>query len=184
MNLILIDCQNDFIDGSLPCDIDKIIISNIVNFINEYTGSLKIYYSLDWHSTHNKSFKKNGGIWPDHCIQNTWGAEVSNLFNGIKDKSLWPNDKNMYYKGIMDEIEEYSCFYATNIYGDKISSIESAEVYLSGIASEYCVRETTIEFLKAGKKVILLKPMIAYVDYEDHQNTLKELEKMGALIKE
>ena len=55
--LVVVDCQNDFIDGSLGCYHSKEVVENIVKYIKE--NKIKPVYSMDWHSKENKSFKEN-----------------------------------------------------------------------------------------------------------------------------
>lgn len=66
--------------------------------------------------------------------------------------------------------------------GKKISDIESKEFIVSGIASEYCVKETVLELLKHGKKVSLLVEGLGFVDKAEHEKTLKELEREGTVL--
>ncbi|MDO5648973.1 MAG: isochorismatase family protein [Gallicola sp.] len=179
--LIVIDCQNDFITGNLACLQAEEAVENIVKFINE--EDVDVVYSCDWHSENNHSFEKNGGIWPVHCVENTWGAELSHKFKEIKYVDQSPIPGNIYKKGLKDEVEEYSAYYAENLKGEKIADIESEEYIVAGIASEFCVRETVLELLKKGKKVSVLKEALGYVNKEEHEKNLKDLEEKGAILK-
>ena len=89
-SLIVVDCQYDFIDGSLACINAENAVKNIIDFINE-NPKLNVYYSCDWHSENNKSFKRHGGIWPDHCVQNKRGSEIhKDFYSKIKKKKTDP----------------------------------------------------------------------------------------------
>jgi nicotinamidase/pyrazinamidase len=176
--LIVVDAQNDFIDGSLACQNTESALENIVKFLNDGKAQ-KSVYSADWHSRNNKSFKRNGGIWPDHCVENTKGAELSSEFDKIKDENLKPNENNIYKKGIDDEVEEYSAYLAKDKNGKAICDLESDEFIVCGFASEYCVRETILELKKNGKNVSVFLDGIGYVDEADHKKNIKELKDMG-----
>lgn len=178
--LIVVDCQNDFITGTLACENAENAVKKIVEFIND--NDVETVYSFDWHSENNRSFEKWGGIWPVHCVENTWGAELSEEFKNIKFTDQSPIPENIYKKGTDDNIEEYSAYYARNPKGKKIADLESDEFIVSGIASEYCVKETVLELLKNGKKVSLLVEGLGYVDKTEHEKNLKELEKKGITL--
>ena len=60
-HLIIVDCQYDFIDGSLACSHSREAVRNIIAFAN--ANDVECMYTSDWHSKTNKSFKINGGIW-------------------------------------------------------------------------------------------------------------------------
>ena len=57
------------------------------------------------------------------------------------------------------------------------------DVVVSGIATEYCVKNTVEEFLNAGHNVELLLDGLGYVDYKGHNKTVKELEKVVTVVK-
>ncbi len=174
-SLIVVDCQYDFIDGSLACINAENAIAEIIDYINENPG-LNVYYSCDWHSENNKSFKRHGGIWPDHCVAGRRGSEIHKDFSGkVKNEKNRPNEDNIFYKGLDDEIEEYSAFEAKNMKGLPLKELVNREVMVCGIASEYCCRETALEFHKAGKDVEFLSDKVAYVNKEDHEKNLVDL---------
>lgn len=178
-HLIVIDCQNDFITGSLACHQAPEAVNHIIDFINN-EGVTDVFYSLDWHSPTNKSFKDNGGIWPVHCVANEQGSALSDKFSReIKNRKLAPNVTNKYMKGQNDEIEEYSAFYATNKDGQILFEQVAKDVIIAGIASEYCVMETVKELLKAGHRVSVLKNGLGFVDQDTHQEALRKYDELG-----
>ena len=76
--LLVVDVQNDFADpsGSLYVKGGE----QVVPFINAeidaaQKAGARIFYTQDWHPPSTPHFQKDGGIWPVHCVQNTWGAE-------------------------------------------------------------------------------------------------------------
>ncbi len=178
--LVVIDCQNDFISGSLACINANEAVDYIVETIKQYPD-LEVFYSLDWHSENNKSFERNGGIWPDHCVQNTYGAQLSNRFFELPLEQQ-PNSHNMFFKGEDDEIEEYSAIHAKNIYGEVLIDLIEPEAYIAGIASEYCVRETVFEALDQVKFKVI-EEGLGYVAQDTHQQVLEEYQEIDALVK-
>ncbi|NMR86115.1 isochorismatase family protein, partial [Vibrio parahaemolyticus] len=79
------------------------------------------------------------------------------------------------YKGIDDEIEEYSAFYAKNSNDQILGEILQNEVVVCGIASEFCVRETILDLLNSGRKVKVFLKGIGYVDEDGHNKNLADL---------
>ena len=77
-SLIVVDCQYDFIDGSLACINAENAVKNIIDFINE-NPKLNVYYSCDWHSENNKSFKGTEE-YGDHCVQNKKDRKSIKIF--------------------------------------------------------------------------------------------------------
>ena len=107
-NLIVIDTQNDFIEGSLAVDNTNEIIPKINNLLQE--DFIKIYFSLDWHPYNHTSFKKYGGLWPKHCVKNTWGSKIH------KDIKYNSYIHGTIYKGTNKNYEQYSALSKDNIY--------------------------------------------------------------------
>lgn len=181
--IIVVDCQNDFISGSLACHMGEEAVDNIINLINTNKDS-KVFYSCDWHSKSNKSFEVNGGIWSVHCLEHEKGSELhQNFYKNIENVKQSPlNAKNIFYKGQYDEIEEYSSFCAKNSKGESLNNKIPKKVIVCGIASEYCVRETIKELLKYDFKVSLLLDGVGYVDKEDHNKNIEELKSLDINI--
>lgn len=66
--------------------------------------------------------------------------------------------------------------------GEILELLDTTDVYVCGIATEYCVRNTCEDLLKAGFKVHLLKDCLAYVDSEGHLKSLKDMGEEGISI--
>ncbi|MGM0397055.1 MAG: isochorismatase family protein [Bacillota bacterium] len=180
-SLIVVDCQYDFIDGSLACENAEKAVKHIIDYIN--SNDVQVHYSMDWHTMDNKSFKINGGIWPVHCVQNERGAQLHKDFEElIKDSSKRPSSENVFYKGMDDENEEYSAFGARSESGTPLKESLQKRVLVAGFASEYCVRETVLALIEEGFEVELLEGGLGYVKYQDHIDNLKDLEKKGVEI--
>lgn len=177
--LVIIDCQNDFITGTLACHHALHAIENIVSFLNNNHID-HVFYSQDWHNPTNHSFEVNGGIWPVHCVANTWGAALTDDFNlELQNEVHKPNAENCYLKGVDDVVEEYSAFYAKNQAGNVLFDQLQDEVIICGIASEYCVLETIKELIKQGIKVNALEDGLGFVDPETHAQAMQEYVQLG-----
>jgi len=179
--LLIVDLQNDFCPGgalAIP-EGDK-IIPNINKYIRIFTkAQLPIFASRDWHPVRTKHFKDFGGAWPVHCIQNTRGA-------AFHLKLKLPKEAILLYKGMDPEKDSYSVFQAEDDSGLiflnllKIRGIK--EIYICGLATDYCVKSSALDALKFGFKVKLLVDGIKGVDLKegDSQRAIAEMIKKGA----
>ncbi|WP_297023028.1 isochorismatase family protein [uncultured Dialister sp.] len=180
-DLVIVDCQYDFIDGTLACGHSHEAVKELVDFMNSH--EVRALYTSDWHSETNGSFKVNGGIWPVHCVAGTKGAELDPAFTkDVKNPANRPSPKNRFLKGRDDKVEEYSAFHGRNEEGKALGDVASSHVYVGGIASEYCVKETVLSLLASGRTVTVLVKGLGYVSEEDHRKALNELEKMGVVL--
>lgn len=180
-SLAIVDCQYDFIQGSLGCIGGKEAVRYLIDFMNHHV--VKAFYTGDWHSPTNRSFKINGGIWPVHCVRGSEGSTLDGAFSKkVKEVDNRPVEKNFFMKGQDDFVEEYSAFHAKNKDGIELNHVLSNHVYVGGLASEYCVKETILALLEAGHTVSWLLKGTGYVNADDHKKTIEELEKTGIEI--
>ena len=163
-SLVIIDWQDDFghQGGGLYVNGAETTEDEIVEFIDKnYENISDVIPTLDWHTNNHCSFKRNGGIWPDHCRQNTIGAGFSNK---IMDACIRHNlNVKFFYKGNIDNVEEYGAFDKIGVYAygngdlhlvvnnkaDNSSVIfDSANIIVCGIAGDYCVKSSIENLLK------------------------------------
>lgn len=162
--LIIVDPQNDFIIGSLavPGAEDKML--DLANFLNDNPELFdKIYVTMDTHPTNHCSFVENGGIWPAHCVKNTLGWNIPEYL----DKVLF--DANFYQKGTDPGKEEYSIFENANdgsyLKIDLQEDLnESSEIFVCGIAGDYCVLETLKGLVQYSDNITVLEDYTASID--------------------
>ena len=189
--LVVVDMLYDFIDGSLACQNAENAITNTLKFIDTHTNgqggkdyeildTFPILFVRDHHPADHSSFKEQGGIWPTHCVAGTHGGDVHEALQPYASEEL------TFDKGCDKEVEQNSGFDGVNAAGQSLGEIlellDTTDVYVCGIATEYCVRNTCEDLLKAGFKVHLLSGCIAYVDYDGHLKALKEMEQEGISI--
>ena len=184
--LVVVDMLYDFIDGSLACQNADQAVAETLKFIDAQTkgqggedheilDTFPILFVRDHHPADHSSFKEQGGIWPSHCVAGTRGGDIHEALQ------LYACEELTFDKGCEKATEQYSGFEGVNEAGQSLGEIlellDTEEVYVCGIATEYCVRNTCEDLLKAGFKVRLLKDCLAYVDHAGH---LKALEEMGS----
>lgn len=186
--LVVVDMLYDFIDGSLACQNSQNAVEQTLRFIDSKTkgqrgedyeilDTFPILFIRDHHPADHSSFKEQGGIWPSHCVAGTHGGEIHS------DLLPYVCDELTFSKGCDKNVEQYSGFDGLNDAGQSLGEIlelmDTTDVYVCGIATEYCVRNTCEDILKAGFRVHLLKDCIAYVDKEGHLKALEEMAKEG-----
>lgn len=179
--LLVVDVQNDFCPGGAlgVKDGDK-----IVPVLNQYVKlfaqkKLPIFVTRDWHPKVTKHFKKYGGPWPNHCVQGTKGAEFHSKFK-------FPKEAIVLSKGMDPEKDSYSAFQAQDRVNTDFSNLLKIfginELYIGGLATDYCVKYTTLDALKAGLKVNVLIDAVKGVDISplDSIDAIKEMTTSGA----
>ncbi len=189
--LVVVDMLYDFIDGSLACQNADNAVKETLKFIDSQTkgqggedheilDTFPMLFVRDHHPADHSSFKEQGGIWPAHCVAGTHGGEIH------KDLVPYVREELTFDKGCDRETEQYSGFEGVNNAGQSLGEIlellDTTDVYVCGIATEYCVRNTCEDLMKAGFKVRLLSECIAYVDPEGHKKALKEMADNGISV--
>lgn len=176
--LIVVDMQVDFLpSGALEVPNSDTIIPIVNEYIKIFEGrNLPVFYSRDWHPEDHCSFKENGGIWPKHCVQNTKGSEFHpDLY--ISNKSF------IISKGFYKDKEAYSAFQDTDL-NVKLKSLDVKNVFVCGVATDYCVLNTVLDSIKYGYKTFLLVDAIKGVDVNlnDSEEAIKKMVSQGAEI--
>ena len=154
----------------------------------------QIIYTKDWHLDKDESFKKNGGTWPDHCVQNSKGAEIDKeLFDGLNKYKIQTQIVN---KGTVCSHEEYGAFEnikcedeknKNDIKSYKFSNYELSSgaqitnnnIVVCGIAGDFCVKESIKNLLKHWK--FNLEVLVSGVASIDNGDTLKNFMKENNL---
>ncbi len=189
--LVVVDMLYDFIDGSLACKNADNAVRNTLAYIDTQTkgqggeaheilDTFPILFIRDHHPADHSSFKEHGGIWPAHCVAGTRGGEIH------QDLAPYASEELTFDKGCDRNTEQYSGFEAVNNADQPLSEVlellDTTDVYVCGIATEYCVRNTCEDLLKAGFRVHLLKDCIAYVDIDGHKEAIEEMAAKGISI--
>ncbi len=181
--LLVVDAQNDFCPGgALGVPEGDKIIPRINKYVSIFTkNKLPIFFTRDWHPVKTRHFKDFGGIWPVHCIQNTYGAK-------FHPKLKLPKDAILLYKGMDPKKDAYSAFQAEDVSGTALPVLLKKmginQLYIAGLATDYCVRFSSRDALKQGFKVKILVDAIKGVNLKpnDSENAIKEMVKAGAKI--
>lgn len=177
--LIVVDMQNDFMPwGALPVpDADK-IVPQLNAYIEVFSSrSLPVYFTRDWHPPDHISFKGHGGIWPPHCVQETEGAQFH------KDLMIPRDNKFIISKGTSRDFDAYSGFQGT-LLDSLLKERGIRRLFVGGVATDYCVKNTVIGGLNLGYEVFLLIDATKGVDVNagDTDRAIEEMMNSGAVV--
>jgi nicotinamidase/pyrazinamidase len=184
--LVVVDVQNDFADpaGSLSVRGAEQIVPRVNEQIRTANDAgAAVVFTQDWHPESTPHFAKDGGIWPVHCVQGTWGAE---LLPGLDADPAAPRVR----KGSNGE-DGYSGFTMRDPLGgtetptelDSLLRARNIErVVICGLATDYCVRGTTLDALRLGYATSLVADAIAAVELLDGDagRAVQEMRDAGA----
>lgn len=175
--LLVVDFQNDFVDGSLACNPTEKTIKITNRVIEEFekNGNL-IVFGQDSHPKDHSSFKENGGIWPVHGVKGTKGWEIH---KSIK----MPKKFITFEKGSKKDVDSYSMFIdakGEHTGLDKILKEKKVNrVVICGLALDYCVGESAKHAKELGYEVVVIVPATGYVNEETKDEMLTSLENTG-----
>ena len=186
--LIVVDLQNDFADpaGSLSVKGGERVIPAINReAAAAREGGALVVLTQDWHPSHTPHFAKDGGLWPVHCVADSWGAE---LHPALEVHEQTP----VVRKGSNGE-DGYSGFtMRDSATGEQVPTmltplLQSAgvtDVVVTGLATDYCVKATALDALRLGFATTVLTDAVAAVELHDGDGeaALEELRNAGAVV--
>ena len=175
--LIVVDVQNDFCPGgSLAVTRGDDVVSPLNKLIEEFLERGEpVFKSRDWHPEKTKHFAAYGGTWPVHCVQNTKGAEFHpDLIDDMHIRVI--------SKGLGDE-DSYSAFDGTDL-ALQLRRLGVEEVWVGGLATDYCVKNTVLDAVKEGFRVKALEDAMRAVEVNpgDGERAIAEMRDAGAEV--
>jgi nicotinamidase/pyrazinamidase len=179
--LLVVDVQNDFCaGGTLPVPNGDRVVSTLNRCIDEAVArGVTVYASRDWHPAVSSHFRSNGGAWPAHCVQGTDGARFH------PDLRL-PATAVVVTKGEDPNSPGYSaCEGRTPESRPFLTDLRERGIrhlYVGGLATDYCVRQSVLDALSAGVKVTILEDAIAGVDPEGSARAIVQMRERGAQV--
>lgn len=176
--LIVVDVQNDFCPGgSLAVTGGDEVVAPLNLLIREFLDrGDPVYLTRDWHPAKTKHFAGYGGTWPIHCVRGTFGAEFhSELLQDSRIKII--------SKGIDESADGYSGFDGTNL-ADDLRAERVEEVWVGGLATDYCVKQTVLDARREGFRVRALADAMRPVNInpDDGAKAIDEMRSAGAEI--
>ena len=173
--LIVVDVQRDFCPGgalAVPHG------DEVVPPLNRWLHVKKLFKAAtrDWHPANHCSFRRAGGPWPDHCLQNTPGADFH--------PSLHTQAIDLVVSKATDPAQEaYSGFDAPEFpAGLKARGIR--RLWIGGLATEYCVKATVLDARQRGFDVFVIEDAIRGIEVKpgDIAAAREEMARAGAVF--
>jgi len=173
--LVIVDVQYDFLPVSeedfangLGGALAVPDGNEIIPIINKLLPKFElVIFTKDWHPENMDAFAsshvgkkpldtyKVSGVkdilWPDHCVANTRGSDIHDDI----DFSLIKGDFYIFKKGLEKDYHPYSGFGGTNL-AEFLRSKGVDEVYVCGLATDYCSRDTALDAVKGGFKTYFI----------------------------
>ena len=183
--LLVVDVQNDFADpnGSLYVKGGEEVVPVANDEIERAVGAgALVAYTQDWHPASTPHFQKDGGIWPVHCVQDSWGADLH--------PDLKVVDGERVRKGSSGE-DGYSGFSVRDPTSGQTSPTQLERilrergiehVVVCGLATDYCVVETVADARRLGFEATVLTGAIRAVDLQpgDGERAVQRMREAGA----
>jgi len=194
--LILVDLQNDFMPGGALAVAKGNEVTPIANQLQQQFDL--IIATKDWHPVDHTSYASNHSgceigdiitlsglsqvLWPNHCTQNTNGAEFTSDLDTSRINKI-------FYKGTDPNIDSYSAFFdnahrkSTGL-DDYLKKKGIEEVYILGLATDYCVKFSVLDACMLGFKTYVIADACRAVNLnpDDEQKAFKEMQNAGAII--
>jgi nicotinamidase/pyrazinamidase len=181
--LLLIDVQNDFADpvGSLAVAGGEAIIP----YLNQQCAAARgagayVAYTQDWHPASTPHFARDGGIWPVHCVMDTWGAELhpALVVGGPAVRKGSHGEDG--YSGFSMRDPESGRESRTELDG-LLRAAGVERVVIAGLATDYCVKATALDAIRLGYGAAVLLDGIRAVDLApgDGERALAEMAAAG-----
>jgi nicotinamidase/pyrazinamidase len=198
--LIIVDVQNDFCPGGALAVKDGDQVVSVINCLQDFGNFDLIVATQDFHPKNHKSFASNNPgkkvgelstlngspqvMWPNHCVQGTTGAEMHLALNMQKVAKVFK-------KGTNPEVDSYSGFFdndkkSSTGLSEYLKNFGINEVFVVGLALDYCVKATALDALKEGFKTKVYLPATRSVNLsaDDGAKAIVELEKAGIKVSE
>ena len=183
--LIVVDVQNDFADpeGGLHVRGGE----DVVALVSETVGAARnagaaIVYTQDWHPVDTPHFAKDGGVWPVHCVGNTWGAELHSglLVHGpVLRKGTSGEDG---YSGFSVRDPVTGVGSPTRLQSLLDPSV--TRLVVVGLAGDYCVKETALDGVRLGYDVEVPLRLTRFVELEpgDSDRAISDMRAAGVTV--
>ena len=186
--LIVVDVQNDFADSSGSLSVrggaDVVPVINREASLAANNGGM-VVYTQDWHPAETPHFAKDGGIWPDHCVADTWGAAFYPSLDVAADAAIVHKGANGEdgYSGFTMRDPASGETMPTELEANlRAAGVDS--VVVTGLATDYCVKATALDAVRLGFATTVLTDAVAAVDLQpgDGDRALDEMREAGVLL--
>ena len=192
--LLLIDIQNDFLPGGRLAVPEGDAIIPLVNTLQPHFDL--VVATQDWHPAGHESFASSHVgrnqfeqidlhglpqvLWPDHCTQASDGAELAPALRTGRIEAI-------FRKGMNPETDSYSAFFdnghrkSTGL-ADYLRGRGVTEVFVTGLAADYCVYYSALDALAAGFATTVITDATRAISAEGWAAAQADLRQRGAQL--
>lgn len=189
--LIVVDMQNDFLPGgALAVDGGDEIIP-VINRI-QYDFDV-VVATQDWHPQGHFSFasshkgkepfdvigrgEEEQVLWPDHCVQGTYGAEFSTELNMNKARAV-------FRKGTDPAVDSYSGFFDNNRehrtgLAGYLKDLGVTDIYVVGLAADFCVYYSAKDGKELGFHVYFIENATRAISQDNYETAVEDMKQRG-----
>jgi len=183
--LLVVDVQNDFADpgGGLYVGGGEEIVPHASELVGAaLNAGSSVVYTQDWHPASTPHFEKDGGIWPVHCVADTWGAELHpdlDVRGPVVRKGTSGEDG---YSGFTERDPVSGEPHPTQL--GSLLSPDVRRIVVVGLAGDYCVKETALDGKLLGYDVVVPLGHTRFVNLSagDDDQAVADLEAAGVTI--
>jgi nicotinamidase-related amidase len=174
--LVIVDFQNDFTPGGALAVPDGDAIADRINELAASGDYDLVVATRDWHPPNHRSFAEQGGPWPVHCVAGTEGAQLHPALDTSKVDVIVD-------KGQAPDTDGYSGFEGTNL-ESLLRERGITQVTIVGLATDYCVKNTALDALRAGFQVTIDTNAVRGVEVQegDSERALAEVRAAGGVM--
>lgn len=184
--IIIVDVQNDFVEGgALAVTGGRAIVPIINKLVNELGDRVLVVTTQDWHPANHSQFVEQGGPWPVHCVAGSEGSDI------VKGLDIPAGTEVRVFKGQDPTQDGYSGFDGITDKTEGSIPLDSLlrdhgiqNLYVCGIATDYCVRATVLDAIRLGYNVHVVKNACVGVEDDTTAHALLEMQGAGAKMYE
>lgn len=186
--LIVVDVQNDFADPSGSLSVsggERVVQRANAEIERAIAGGAAAVYTQDWHPESTPHFAKDGGIWPVHCVAETWGASLHPDLRVAGEVVRKGSNGEDGYSGFTMRDAVSGEATPTRLEG-LLRDRGITRVAVCGLATDYCVQATVLDALRLGFETAVLTDAIAAVNLQpdDGARALAAMAEAGAVLED
>ncbi len=184
--LLVVDVQNDFADpaGGLYVPGGEQVVPVVAAEVQTaWESGSPVFYTQDWHPPSTPHFVTEGGVWPVHCVRDTWGAQLHPdlpVAGAVVRKGTGGEDG---YSGfsVRDPVSGAA---SATLLAELLDAARVRRVVVTGLAGDVCVKETALDAARLGYEVVVPLAATRFVNLRpgDEAAAIEELKRAGVVV--
>ncbi|MTV27020.1 isochorismatase family protein [Nitriliruptoraceae bacterium ZYF776] len=184
--LLVVDVQHDFADpdgGLYVAGGEQVVPVVNAEVAAARAAGAPVVYTQDWHPPSTPHFAKDGGVWPVHCVRDTWGAELHRDLDVVGPIVRKGVDGGDGYSGFSVRDPVSGDVEATEL-GALLTAAGVERVVVTGLAADVCVKATALDAVRLGYAVVVPLAATRAVELEDGdaERAVAELRAAGVEV--